>query len=96
MSIGMALLINGIIGMIVYPISVLLFRRWCYHKFGERASEDGLDDANRLSELGCDMISKGNEKTRATLTVLNWFITIFLWEIGIPGNFYVIYMSIKK
>lgn len=96
MSIGMALLINGIIGMIVYPISVLLFQRWCYHKFGEQASEDGLNDANRLSELGYDMMSKGNERTGAALRVLSWFITIFLWEIGIPVNFYVIYMSIKK
>lgn len=96
MSIGMALLINGIIGMIVYPISVLLFQRWCYHKFGEQASEDGFNDVTRLSKLRYDMMSKGNERTGAALRVLSWFITIFLWEIGIPVIFYVIYMSIKK
>lgn len=96
MSIGMALLINGIIGMIVYPISVLLFQRWCYHKFGEQASNDGLNDAIHLSELGYEAASKGNEKTRAAIRALGMFITILLWEIGIPMDFYVIYMSIKK
>lgn len=96
MSIGMALLINGIIGLILYPILIYGFEVFCYYKFGKDASDEGLDDAIHDSNLGYDLMSNGDERKRSLLVVLSWFISIFLWEIGMPINLYMIYIRIRK
>ena len=96
MGIGMALLINGIIGLILYPILVYSFVFLCYRKFGKDASDEGLDDAIHDSNLGYDLMSNGDESKRSLLITLSWFISIFLWEIGMPINLYMIYIRIRK
>ena len=96
MSIGMALLINGIIGLILYPILVYGFVFFCYYKFGKDASDEGLVDAKHDSDLGYDLMSNGDENKRTLLMTLSWFILIFLWEIGMPINLYLIYIRIRK
>lgn len=96
MSIGMALLINGIIGLILYPILVYGFEVFCYYKFGKDASDEGFVDAKHDSDLGYDLMSNGDESKRTLLITLSWFISIFLWEIGMSINLYMIYIRIRK
>ena len=96
MSIGWAIIINGIIGAILYVPAVLLFRWFCYKKFGENTSENGFQDYQKFSDDVGEDVSSGSQKRFALFGAFNWLMTIFLWELEVPFKFYLIYTAIKN
>lgn len=95
MSIGWFLIINGIIGAILYIPVVVLFQKWCYKKFGEKVSEDALNDTFIENEMIIDSLANNDDKKISLLKAFNWMETIFLWEYKLPFACYWIYTNAK-
>ena len=96
MSIGWAIIINGIIGAIIYIPAVAIFQRLMYYKYGKDESDKGFDDAMGMSDIGYDYLSNSDDTKIPMLKAASWMITIFLWEIALPIIFTMIHDTIKS
>ena len=92
MSIGWALLINGIIGGLLYIPYVMVLQAICYRKFGQKNADQGLDNAVQLSET----VEEQRGVSHSTSLMLNWILLIFLWEIMWPATAYMIWQAAKE
>lgn len=92
MSLGWAILFNGVLGGIVFLVSWPIFMTWCCIKFGDKNTDDGFEDTcEESSTVGEHLV-----KDCRIWKMFAAFCTIFLWEIEIPLKYLVIYTNIRE
>ena len=93
MNFGWFLLINGIIGVIVFYGTYIPFMIWLSMKYGEQNADDGLDNVKYES----DTFGEHFVKNRMDIWILfAYFATFFLWEIELPIKYFVIWQHVKN
>lgn len=93
MSFGWFLMINGILGIVIFYVSFPLFMVWLCDKYGGENADEGLDHVREQSDMIGDQATGGQINL---WLMLAYFLTFFLWEIEIPIKYYVIWQNVKS
>lgn len=91
MSLIWIILINTIIGMVLYPVSIAIAVWYVDKKYGiDVAEESGNDNLNNINDLST--IFGIDNRVGLYLVIA---LSIIFWEIAIPINFYCNIIKIK-
>ena len=93
MSFGWLILINGIIGIVIYSVTIVPFMAWLSIKYGDNNADDSLHDLREHSDTVGFQFTKGKMDM---WFMIAYFVTFFLWEIEIPLKYYLIWEHAKE
>lgn len=86
MTLGKFILVNGLIGVVMYFVTIVVLVVGIWKKYGEKTVDEGTDLIKETVNVGYSAMP---EKKSAFIKALCIVLTIFAWQIMDLVNFYL-------